>query len=226
MIPKSGNMRVGLVWLVCALGVAPACTPLAGAPGRPGGVYGRATEFYGEIRGVDTRRDRIYVDVGRGGTRAVHYDRRTRVYAGRRSYPVSALRRGDDVRMRVVFDRRGVAWADWVEIRDRDRWEWRRWDGRWDDRRDHRRGGDDRWDDDDGRSVAWRVERWSGRIRAVDLRQRYFTLDRGASRVVVIRIRDLDGDDARRLGQLRRGERVVVEVRLRDGGLAELVRFR
>src|SRR5690606_4959733 len=128
MILKAGTIRVGLMLLVFALGVAPACTTVAGTPGRPpGGVWGREATIHGEIRGIDTRRDRIYVSEGRGGrgrTYTIYYDRRTRVHDGRRSYPVSALRRGDDVRIRVEYDRRGRPWAERVELRRGNGWGW------------------------------------------------------------------------------------------------------
>lgn len=210
MILKAGTVRIGLTLLVLSLGVAPACTMVAGTPGRPGGVWGRKETIHGEIRGVDTRRDRIYVSERRGGrwrTYTIYYDRHTRVYDGRRSYPVSALRRGDDVRIRVEYDRWGRPWAERVD--------WRRGRG-WADRGP--------WDRD--RHDEWRIERWSGRVVVVDLRRNYFTLERGPSRVVVIRVPSSNGDIARRFGRLRRGETVTIEVRHRDGRDVELVRFR
>lgn len=211
MILKSGTVRVGLLLLVGTLGVAPACTTVAGTPGRPGGVWGRSATIHGEVRGVDTRRDRIYVSEGRGGrgrTYTVHYDRRTRVYDGRRSYPVSALRRGDDVRIRVEYDRRGRAWADRVDLR-------------------RGRGWSDRGPWNNGRHAdVWRTDRWSGRVVVVDARRNYFTLDRGSSRVVVVRVPSSNRDLGRRLGRLRRGEKVTIEVRHRGGQDVQLVRFR
>ncbi|HEX7119518.1 MAG TPA: hypothetical protein VF212_12060 [Longimicrobiales bacterium] len=228
MILKRGAVRVALALLVAAPGVASACTPVAGAPGLPGGVYGRSAGVVGEVRAVDRRRARIWLSVEHGRVRAVNYGRRTRVYIGRRAYPVAALRRGDDVWVRLVYDRRGRAWAERVVLRRGDR-DWRdrdRWgdDDRWED--DDRWDGD-RWGDDDRHRAVWRVARWAGRVQVVDVRRRYFTLDRGLSRVVVVRLPSrLDRADARRLGRLRRGERVVVEVRHRDGDVVELIRFR
>lgn len=230
MILRPGTVRVALLLLAALLVVAPACTTVGGAPSR-GGVYGARGDVVGEVRAVDARRGRIHVREAYGRARTVRYDRGTRVFDGRREYPVSWLRRGDGVRIRVVYDRRGAPWADRVYVRPGG---WERWgdhgrggdDGRWEDGRWGDRGGEDgRWDD------RWRdgmrVERLAGTVRSVELRRGYFTLEQGRSRLVVVRIPGrLDRDDARRVGRLRRGDYVHVEVRFGDRGAAELIRFR
>ena len=133
MVLKLGTARVALLLLIGSLVVAPACSTAGGTtrgdwdlPGR------RSSQLVGEIRSIDARRGRLQVDLAYGGTRTVYFDRRTKVVGqGRRS--VSSLRRGDDVRIRVAYDRRGTAWADRIEVY---RNGWARNDrGRWDDRR-------------------------------------------------------------------------------------------
>src|SRR5690606_24740654 len=138
----------------------------------------------GEIRSIDARRGRLQVDLAYGGTRTVYFDRRTKVVGqGRRS--VSSLRRGDDVRIRVAYDRRGTAWADRIEVY---RNGWARNDrGRWDDRR----------------VVTARRVQWQGTVRSIERRRNYFVLDRGRSNVVVRIPSTLSRDEARRLDRLR-----------------------
>ena len=193
----------------------------AGSLGGMGDVFGNGSSVYGEVRSVDARRGRIQVREEHGGDRTVRYDNRTRVVYQNRQYPVTSLERGDQVQMRVEYDRNNTAWADRIEVRssarrsERDR-----------DRRRDRVGDRDR-----ERGGVWgsaRVERLDGRVQGIDVRRGYFTMT-GArnSRVVVYVPRDARRDDVRRFERLRRGERVHVEVRSRGrGDQAELVRFR
>lgn len=208
MVLKLGTARVALLLLIGSLVVAPACSTAGGTtrggwdlPGR------RSSQLVGEIRSIDARRGRLQVDLAYGGTRTVYFDRRTKVVGqGRRS--VSSLRRGDDVRIRVAYDRRGTAWADRIEVY---RNGWARNDrGRWDDRR----------------VVTARRVQWQGTVRSIERRRNYFVLDRGRSNVVVRIPSTLSRDEARRLDRLRRGDRVRVEVAQLDAGTGVLVRFR
>lgn len=114
MKPRLGTLRVVLPMLAASLVVGSACAldmlgPL---------VHGEPDEIVGEVRSVDTHRDRMHIRAAyERRTWTVYYDRRTRVYYRGRRYPVSGLRRGDDVRIRLDYDRQGRAWADRVEIR-------------------------------------------------------------------------------------------------------------
>ncbi len=216
MGPKLGTARVALLLILVSLVVAPACTTLGSTPGGVWGTERRSDQIVGEVRAIDTRRDLIQIRQAYGGTRTVRYDRRTQVVDGRRRYSISRLRRGDDVRIRVAYDRRGRAWADRVEVQ-RSRWSSRDRDDRWDDR--------GRRDDDDWRVVTRRV-RWQGTVRNVDRRRRHFTLTRGGNQVVVYVPNQLRREDARRLDRLRRGDRVHVEVQPAARNRVVLVRFR
>lgn len=209
MIPKRGLVRAAVVLALGGLVVVPACAPL-GAQG-PGRGWGwEDGRIVGEVRSVDTRRDRIDVRVAHGGTRSVRYDRRTEFVARGHRISVHQLRRGDEVRIRLDHDRRGAPVAERVEVYRRDGWG---------DRRDDRR--DDRWDDR-------RIERVSGTVRSVDHGRDYFVLESGRGRTLIIRVaeRDLRGDDERRWKRLRRGDRVAVEVQYRSGNEVRLIRFR
>lgn len=211
MILKRGIGRGTLMALVGALVMLPACTALGGTRSGGDGPSLRSGTIVGEVRSVDTRRDRIVVREYDGDMRTVRYDRRTRVVDGHRQYSVSRLSRGDDVRIRVEVDRHGTLWAERVELRGHDR------DRRWGDRDDRRDG---RWSDR-------RVERLTGTVGMLEAKRRLFTLDVGRSGTVVVRVPDrLDRDDARRVERLRRGDRVHVDVRPLSGNTVELVRFR
>ena len=185
-----------------------------GALGGLGDVIGGSNSVYGEVRSVDARRGRIQVREQHGRNQTVRFDNRTQVVYQNRRYPVSSLERGDQVQMRVQYDRNNTAWADRIEVRSA-----RRADRR-DDRRNDRR---------DDRSVwGTRVQRLDGRVEAVDARRGYFTLNQNrGGRVVVYLPRNARREDVRRVERLRRGERVRVDVRSTGrGDQAELVRFR
>jgi hypothetical protein len=185
-------------------GSVAACAPLGGL----GDVIGGGSTVSGEVRSIDTRRGRIQVREQYGRDQTVRFDNRTRVVYQNRQYPVTSLERGDQVQMRVEYDRNNTAWADRIEVRSSAR----RSD------RDRNRGG------------AWpsRVERLDGRVQGIDGRRGYFTMTQNrGSRVVVYMPRNARRDDIRRFERLRRGDRVRVEVRSRGrSNQAELVRFR
>ena len=203
------NLLLSMGLLVAS---AAACAPLESRGGM-GDVFGGGTSLYGEVRSVDTRRGRIQVREQYGRDQTVRYDNRTRVVYQNREYPVSALERGDQVQMRLAYDRNNVAWADRIVVRSSAR-------------RTDRRDRDDR---DRDRDDVWgsRVQRLEGRVQGVDVRRGYFTLTDNRSRVLVYMPRNARREDVRRFERLRRGERVRVEVRSRGrGDQAELVRFR
>ncbi|HEX7090956.1 MAG TPA: hypothetical protein VF192_12520 [Longimicrobiales bacterium] len=200
MVPRFVRPPSALVLVPLLLGAASACSPLNGAdldPHRPS-----STLVYGEVRAIDARRNLIHVRERDGGTEIVRYDWRTEVRYGSRRYPISALDRGDLVRVRVRYDGRGRPWADRVDVvreygRDRDR------------------------------GYYGRVQRLDGRVGWVDTRRGYFTLERTrAPDVRVIVPRRLSRADQRRFARLRTGQRVRADVRLLSVNQAQLIRFR
>jgi exosome complex RNA-binding protein Csl4 len=154
----------------------------------------------GEVRSVDTRRARLQLrDDYNGRTETLRYDDRTRVVYRNQQYPVSALERGDIVRVRVVADRGGERWADLIEVRQNVR----------------------------DRSNASRTQRLDGTVTQVDARRRYFTLTDSRRDTFVISVPgNISRDDARRFERVRRGDRVRADVRLTGPRQGELVRFR
>jgi hypothetical protein len=167
-----------------------------------GGVYNggaRSSSLSGEIRSIDTRRGRIDVRRSSGRNETVRYDNRTRIVNGQRQYPASSLRRGDQVLVRLSYDRSGTAWADRIEVRRSVR---------------------------DDRGSTARVQRVSGRIAEVDTRRGWFRLEEGRDRYTIHVPHRISSGDARRFERLRRGDRVTVEVRPVARSGWELVRFR
>jgi hypothetical protein len=196
------NRMKWLPTLALLVGSTSACAQM-GSLGGLGDVLGGGSSVYGEVRSVDTRRGRITVREQHGRDQTVRFDSRTRVLYRNSEYSVSSLERGDEVSIRVEYDRNNTPWADRIEVRSSAR------------------------DDDRGGIWSSRVERLDGRVQAVDARRGYFTLTADRSeRVVVYLTRDARRDDVRRFERLRRGERVRVDVRARGRGQAELVRFR
>jgi hypothetical protein len=190
--------RLGAVVLAGALlFAAPACAQLSGVEGgRPGA---RNAFVDGEIRSIDQRRGRLDVRVGSGRTQQYRVDRNTRVVYQQRQYPVSSLGRGDLVRVRLVYDRNGTAWADRIDVR----------------RSTSNRG-----------VAAARAQRLDGVVAGVDRRRGHFTVQSGRTTVAVYLPARVNASDVRRFEQLRRGDRVRVEVRAVSRDRAELVRFR
>jgi hypothetical protein len=182
--------------------VLASCSPLGlaeavvlGAPGA-----GDHSVVDGQIRAVDVRRSRLEVRDHRDRGRTLRVDQATRVVYRNQRYPVSALERGDVVRIRVVRDRSGTLWADRIDVRESAR----------------ERGG----------SHA-RAERLTGTVGAVDGRRGYFTLSPARNQTLVVYVpARLSRDDERRFHRLRRGDRVRVDVVPLGRGTAELVRFR
>jgi hypothetical protein len=200
--------------LTATLLAAPSCAPYGDTIWGPRAPSARSAVIDGEVSAVDARRGQIRVRSNRGRTNTLNVDRATRVLYQRRSYPLDALERGDVVRVWVEVDGRGEAWADRVEVRESVR---ERYD---------RYGYDDRYGTDDPRYQN-RVELVEGRVGEVNLRNGYFTIEQGFNRSLAVYFPEgIDRDEYRRVGRLRRGDRVRADVRTLSGNEAELVRLR
>jgi hypothetical protein len=198
MISTVRGWLTGAILLALVSGIV-GCATLAGVDELPGS-RGRATTVHAEVRSVDARSGRIHLREERGRNRVVHYDGRTRVVYRQRTYPVTALERGDRVSVRVVQDRGGRAWADRIDVRENVR--------------------------ERGRGAA-RVQRIDGTVAWVDARRGSFAVAPGRGRSVVVYLSgDLGRSDRVRFQRLRRGERVRADVRPLGRGEYELVRFR
>jgi len=175
------------------------CAGLGAASG--GGWPDRGTaSIHGEVRSVDTRRQRLTVRPDRGRNTTFAIDGRTTVIYRQRRYPVTALERGDIVSVRAVRDRRGNLIADRIDVRRSAR--------------------------EIGRSPA-RVQRLNGTVAWADARSGAFGVAVSRNRHVAVYLpRNAGPSDRARLLRLRRGERVRAEVRSVGRDQFELVRFR
>jgi hypothetical protein len=199
MVTKPGRVSVAFALAAGLMLTTPACALPGGGLGGVGPV-GRTSQLQGEVRSVDNRRNQITVREGFGRTHTLRYDNRTRVIDGRRQYSINALDRGDQVRIWVAYDRRGIPWVERLEVRN--------------GMRDHR-------------VATPRVERLDGTVGRLDNRRNFFTLERGRTQTIMVRVPNrLQRDDARRLERLRRGDRVRIDVRALDRNTVELIRFR
>lgn len=200
MIGNRGRRAV-VVALAAGLVVTAACAPLdAMGGGVLAGPGSRDAVLEGEVRSVDPRRSRIEVRDQWNRGHSLRIDRSTQVVYRQRDYPVTALERGDRVRVRVTHDRNGALWAERIDVRESVR--------------------------DRGRAAV-RTERLNGTVSRVDARRGHFTLQHDRNRSVVVYVpARMSRDDARRFDGLRRGDRVRVEVVGTGRGAVELVRFR
>jgi hypothetical protein len=189
-----------LVVLGGGLIAAGGCSPLGALDGVVLGPGDRHSVVDGQVRSVDLRRSRLEIRDQWNRGQTLRIDRSTRVVYRQRDYPISALERGDVVRVRVARDRNGSLWADRIDVRESVR--------------------------DRGGSYG-RVERVTGTVAHVDSRRGFFTLDAGRNQTLVVYVPSrVSRDDERRFQRLRRGNRVRVEVVPVGRGTAELVRFR
>jgi hypothetical protein len=166
-----------------------------------GGMPGYGGEIAGEVRNVDTRRQRITVRTSRY-QEVISYDARTQVVYGQRRYPVSSLGRGDYVSVRVEEDRRGTLRASRIHLRE--------------SRSD--RGG----------TVARgnaRVQRFDGQVRQIDRRQGRFVIRSNQGNVTVTLPYNPARGTEDRFRRLRNGDRVRIEGQIVDRNRVELRRF-
>jgi cold shock CspA family protein len=190
------------VLAVLGVGViaAAACSPLGALDGVVLGPGDRHSVMDGQVRSVDLRRSRVEIRDQWNRGQTLRVDRSTRVVYRQRDYPISALERGDVVRVRVARDRNGTVWADRIDVRESVR----------------DRGGS-----------HGRAERLTGTVDHVDSRRGFFTISPGRNQTLVVYVPSrVSRDDERRFQRLRRGDRVRVEVVPVGRGTAELVRFR
>lgn len=87
---------------------------LGGAVGQPGAQS--SGELRAEVRSIDTQRQEIQVATEQGQTGAVRYDQNTAVTYRQQQYQVSALERGDVVRMQVQETSQGALYVSRIEV--------------------------------------------------------------------------------------------------------------
>lgn len=115
-------MRKFPIWAALAVfaSLSVACEQIAlvGRPSiAPEAAY-EGSDLTGEVERVDTRREEIFLRTRDGRTTVVSFDRQSRVLYRGRELPVTALRPGDQVALRVRGGERGVPVADLVRVRE------------------------------------------------------------------------------------------------------------
>lgn len=68
------------------------------------------------VQGVDTRSQQIYLQQQNGQSLTVSYDQQTQVSWQNRSYPVTALERGDQVTARIQSGNNGNYYTDLIQV--------------------------------------------------------------------------------------------------------------
>jgi hypothetical protein len=76
-------------------------------------------EIVGKVEDVDTRAREIYVRTGPGATRTVRYGADTRLIIRGREYPVSELRRDDEVALHLARSSPSKEYVNVIRVRDR-----------------------------------------------------------------------------------------------------------
>lgn len=183
-----------------ALLTAAGCAQMATLDDILGGVGMGGQGLTGEVQYVGP--DQLEVRTAEGRTERVYHDRNTRVVYQNREYAVSALERGDVVRVAVQQGSRGEAYAQTIEVQQSVQ-------------------------DRGGVAGTNRLEVLDGTVRRVDHQRGQFELTDSYRRSVLVTLPySTARADVDRFHRLREGDRVRVEVEMVSEGRAELVRFR
>jgi len=82
-----------------------------------GGVLNSpASQVSGDVQGVDTRSQLVFIRQNNGSSLAVNYDDRTEVVYQNRNYSVAALENGDQVTARIVDNGNGNYYTDYIQV--------------------------------------------------------------------------------------------------------------
>lgn len=167
------------------------------------GTPGQGGDLVAEVESVDSRARAIRVRTEQGRSADVLYDDRTRVVYRNEEYPVSALERGDLVRMRVQETRTGDLYTDLVEVE---------------------RSVDER--QDSSFPAGSSVQRLEGSVSWIDYDAHQFLLrSRDEGDVMVNLPRDAPSAMVRDFRSLDRNDNIRVEARWLTQRQMELVRF-
>lgn len=163
-----------------------------------GALPGQGGDLRAEVQSVDTRDREIQVRTDDGRSADVLYDERTRVVYRNQDYAVTALERGDLVRMRVEETRGGALYTDLVEVEQ----------------------------SVSERQDSGSAQRMEGSVTWIDDGSGQFLLDTRSEGDVMVNLpRNPPSDMVRDFRNLDRNDYVRVEVRWISQRQVELVRF-
>lgn len=163
-----------------------------------GALPGQGGDLRAEVQSVDTRDREIHVRTDDGRSADVLYDDRTRVVYRNQDYAVTALERGDLVRMRVEETRTGALYTDLVEVEQ----------------------------SASERPDSGSEQRMEGSVTWIDDGSGQFLLDTRSEGDVMVNLpRNPPSDMVRDFRNLDRNDYVRVEVRWISQRQVELVRF-
>lgn len=168
-----------------------------------GALPGQGGDVLAEVQGVDSYDREIRIRTDDGRTADVHYDDNTRVVYQNREYAVTALERGDLVRMRIQETSTGALYTDLVEV--------------------EQSAGERQ---DSGFPTSSRVERMEGNVSWIDYQSDQFLLDsRNNGDIMVNLPANPPSDMVRDFRNLDRNDYVRVEVEWLNDRHVELVAF-
>ena len=194
------SMRLWVFLSLALLGFTgcPALGPLES----PGGISGGDSDITGEVRYVDNRARELEIRTDSGRHSILRFDNQTQVFYRQRSFPVSALERGDYVAARVRQDRDG-RWFTWsISVRETAQ------------------------DRGMGASLGNRLERAEGRVEYIDMRRGTFEIRDRRNRILVVSVAfNAPRRVTDRFNRLRNGDYVRIEGRALNSDRFNLENF-
>lgn len=198
---NAANAGRALASLAAAATLA-GCSTLGDLGSILGGAPGTGSEVRAEIQEVDEWREEIAFETQDRRTGVVSFDERTRVVYQNREYPVTALERGDLVRMRLSETAGGELYTDLIEVEQ---------------------SADQRTSDPWG---SGQNERLEGNVAWIDQDRGQFLLDlRSGAEVMVNLPQGAPNQMVYEFQRLDRGDYVRIEARPISNQQVEIVRF-
>jgi hypothetical protein len=190
--------------LAAALVLASAACSSNGLGDVLGGVLNApgAQQVSGNVQGVDTRSEMVFIRQNDGSSLGVRYDSRTEVVYQNRTYSVTSLENGDQVTARIVDNGNGNYYTDYIQVNSSVS------------------------DDGGYGNDAGAVYNLSGTIRQIDSYNGVFTMDtQNQGRITVSMPYNPRSTDVTRFRNLRSGDYVQLQALQLNSGRYELRQF-
>ena len=155
----------------------------------------------GNVQGVDTRSQMVFLRENNGSTLSLRYDSRTEVVYQNRTYSVTSLENGDQITARIVDNGNGNYYTDYIQVNTSA----------------SNNGG---YDNETGA-----VYNLSGTVRQIDSYNGWFTMDAQNSRITVQLPYNPRSTDLTRFRSLRSGDYVQLQALQISSSRFELRQF-